>query len=126
MGKITLDQEFFDYLNHFEQNLVCHKNLWRPDFVSRKDCRLSHQQFGQLLGTSFLSDFNCVIDYFGLLKKSSTFLRQAHIDIDKKNIPTHLLYFQSITMEVLSTINSELLLYFPRFKKTIISIRNFA
>jgi hypothetical protein len=124
MGPITLDKQFFDYLHTLEHALVYRRDLWRAQEVSKKDCKLSRQQFGQILGNSFECDFNCVIDYFGLLRKSTGFLREALCYTDT-SVPTNILYFQSIKIETVLSVSPALVQYFPVCKEKILSIRGF-
>ena len=124
MQLIKLTPTFFKYMYDFEQAMIVTQSVWRPDKVSKRACKLSRQEFGQLIGTCIKSNDNCVIDYFGLLKKSIGFHRVANSSSDT-NISTNLLYFQSIKIETLLTIDSHLMEYFPTFKKILLSIRGF-
>ena len=124
MHKIQLNSEFYEYLHRFEQIVITELPLWTIRDVSKRECKLSKQKFGQILGTSFVAEMNCVIDYFGLLKKSTGFLEFA--ESHKTNsVPTNLLHFQSIKIETIFALDPAMVTYFPIFKGTLLAIRGF-
>lgn len=121
---ITLDKQFFEYMYSFELALINVNDFWKPGVITSRECKLSTQKFGQLMGIRLDTDLNCVMDYFGLLKKSKGFFREARLCTDK-NVPTRILHFQSIKIENLISLSPNLIEYFPTFKQIILDIRQF-
>jgi hypothetical protein len=124
-------QDFLEYLNQFEVGVViCGFELdmfTKHTLVPVRPCRLAFEHFGRLLGRTFDYAFPLVIDYYGMIKKSSGFMEKI-MDIGKyqvKMLQAPVVFFASIRIEDVAEIAPALVSGFPAFKNRLLAERGF-
>jgi len=122
---IILDEQFYDWLDMFEYNILSLPGLWKPHQITTKNNR-KFESFGKILGTAFYSPDILTIDYLGYLKKSTGFFQYLkQTNENPRMVKGKILYFQSVKMEHMTEFPPELLSNFWEFKKTLLKIRGF-
>lgn len=122
---------FRGYLNQFEMDVII-KGVKQGVFdksmmISAKRGKLDSTEFGQLIGTQFTYKGSLVIDYYGLVKKSTGFVtRLSSVDeVEAKAAMALTVHFASIKDAHIVKLAPELMIQFPEFKKFLIQVRNF-
>jgi len=91
--------------------------------------KLSKSKFGQFIGAEFEWDKLMVIDYYGVIKRSSGFYsvvkKFADKGIELRSIVSPVAYFAGIKVEHLSDLAPDLLPDFPTFKRFLVELRDF-
>ena len=89
---------------------------------------LDNTQFGMFVGNRFEYDKPLVIDYYGMLKKSSGFFiakekyaKEAEIN----RLLSNVIYFASIKIEHIVDTCKDLAVDFPGFKNYLVDLRGF-
>ena len=121
-----------EYLKLFEKNIVVagvEQNLiqYSKVMVPVKDGKLDGTQFGEFLGNRFDSEKILVIDYYGLLKKSSGFIERynSYTEVEVKRLQSDIVHFASIKIEDIVNLDKDLAVDFPGFKKYLVALRGF-
>lgn len=124
-------KEFRDYLHNFESSIIM-RGLMEGIFgkemmISARRGRLDSTKFGLLMGSQFEYARPAVIDYYGLLKKSTGFVAKINSikDIEAKAAMATITHFAAIKDEHIVKLAPELMIKFPKFKKFLIQVRNF-
>ena len=95
--------------------------------ISAKRGRLDSTKFGQLIGTQFEYSNPLVIDYYGLIKKSTGFVKKLNSieDLEIKAAQALTVHFASIKDAHIVKLAPDLIVGFPPFKEYLIRVRNF-
>lgn len=128
MDPIRIDREFTQYLYNFEDaflNRNPHDILWKDRVISVRESRLKSHAFGQILGTVFEHPIPCAFDYYGLQRKSTALIHELATTTDKNTLVCSVLNFQSVKVEDILNIDSNLIQEFAQFKATLLKIRGF-
>lgn len=125
------DKELKKYLNDFER-LVVLTGLAKGIFGRRimipvKKGKLDKSEFGDFIGKDFECKDAIVIDYYGLLKKSTGFATKldSYEDVEVKRVRVPVAHFASIKIEHIADLAPDLVVNFPSFKKHLVSLRGF-
>jgi hypothetical protein len=124
-------KHFKEYLARLEQKVIIpgilKETFTKRRMVSVKNGKLEFTEFGKMIGAEFSCQVVCAIDYYGLVKKSSSFMdsytRQESIVIKAVEVPV--VYFASLKIEHVNEFCEELVKDFPRFKKQLLQLRGF-
>lgn len=124
-------KQFRNYLCKFEEQVII-KGLEEGAFgktmmISAKRGRLDSTKFGQLIGTQFEYSNPLVIDYYGLIKKSTGFVKKLNSieDLEIKAAQALTVHFASIKDAHIVKLAPDLIVGFPPFKEYLIRVRNF-
>ena len=124
-------KQFRNYLCKFEEQVII-KGLEEGAFgktmmISAKRGRLDSTKFGQLIGTQFEYSNPLVIDYYGLIKKSTGFVKKLNSieDLEIKAAQALTVHFASIKDAHIVKLAPDLIVAFPPFKEYLIRVRNF-
>ena len=124
-------KQFRDYLCKFEEQVIV-KGIEEGIFgktmmISAKRGRLDSTKFGQLMGTQFSHSACMVIDYYGLIKKSTGFVDKLNSieDLEIKAAQAFTVHFASIKDAHIVKLAPDLIVGFPPFKEYLIKVRNF-
>ena len=95
--------------------------------VSARRGRLDSTKFGQLLGSQFECPEAIVIDYYGLIKKSTGFIEKLNSveEIEAKAAKASIVHFASVKDAHIVKLAPDLIIGFPPFKEYLIQVRNF-
>lgn len=122
---------FKNYLFQLEKEVLIpsvERKIFSKDrMVSIKTGKLETTSFGEIVGSFFNSNVPCAIDYYGLLKKSSSFIK-AFVECDVVKIRTvkvPVVFFASLKIEHINDLNADLVRDFPLFKRQLLSFRGF-
>jgi len=122
-----------EYLGRFENDIVIAgvaKGIVVPKTsrVPVQNGKLNNTKFGQFLGSNFEYDSKLVIDYYGLLKKSTGFKvrwKALENEVDVKRLESPVVYFASIKIEHIVELDESLAVDFVGFKKYLVHLRKF-
>lgn len=127
--------QFYEYMIQFESRVILEgvkKNcLGKVEKIPLRSGKLTKQRFGKFMGTVLSTPQVCVIDYYGLLKKSSGFwdlaseTRKNFSGKQVKSIEVPVVHFASVRIEKVATLAPDLVTWFPIFKKRILDARGF-
>lgn len=99
--------------------------------VSINRSRMAYTALAKNLGPQIKTSKIFAIDYYGYVKKTNGFIDSLHIQMGLlrgkqiKSMRVPIVHFASIKMEDIAEINQNMLKEFPRFKKTILTLRGF-
>lgn len=99
--------------------------------VRVKPGRLEKRRFGTSMGTRLETSLLCVVDYYGLMKKSEGFdyrVRQVYEAVPDRQvraIEAPVVHFAGIRLEEVAKLAPDLVANFARFKKRILDLRGF-
>ena len=120
------------YLELFEKNVIIkgvESGLFKDNkiMVPVKNGGLDSTQFGKFLKNQLDYDGILVIDYYGLLKKSSGFTKKhtGLKDMEIKRLKANVVHFASIKIEDIAKLDKSLMVDFPGFKKYLVDLRGF-
>lgn len=126
---------FNEYRQDFETRVVVagiiRGLLGHTKRVRVKPGKLEKKTFGLRLGTQLDTTILCVIDYYGLMKKSEGFdykVRQVYEavpDRQVRSIDAPVVHFAGIRLEEVAKLAPDLVADFARFKKQILDLRGF-
>lgn len=122
-----------EYLRRFENDIVIagvKKEVIIPKIsrVPIGNGKLNNTEFGEFLGSNFEYDSKLVIDYYGLLKKSTGFNERWKVlekEVDVKRLASPVVYFASIKIEHIVELDESLAVDFVGFKKYLVHLRQF-
>jgi len=126
--------KFSEYLAKFEKQVVekgVAEGLFsKIEYAPVRPGRLHKTQFGNKIGSSFVAAVPVVIDYYGLWKKSTGFLKLAsEMSAENKgqikSLPVVVVHFASIRIETVAKLSPDLIAEFPKFKNDILTARGF-
>jgi len=124
-------KEFRAYLHDFEEQVII-KGVEDGIFgkqmmISARRGKLDSTKFGQLLGSQFEYTESIVIDYYGLLKKSTGFVAKLNSveEIEAKAAKAMIVHFASVKDAHIVKLAPDLIVGFPPFKEYLIKVRNF-
>lgn len=119
---------FLEYMNGLEQRVIVpgfHQGLFGSTiWATIRNGKLHSSEFAELLGTRFWADEPMVIEYYGLHKRSTGFMRKAekvHGILSGFDVP--FVNFSSVRDIHLKSLAEDLLIDFPTFKQEIIRVR---
>lgn len=124
-------QAFQQYLKDFEQQVVIGgvqaKTFKKTFMVSVKSGKLDSTEFGKTIGTKFEHAGVIVIDYYGLLKRSTGFWDKIKgmVDVEVKSLKSVVVHFASIKIEHVTDLAPDLVVGFSDFKKHLVESRAF-
>lgn len=126
---------FNEYRQEFETRVVVagiiRGLLGHTKRVRVKPGKLEKKPFGTTLGIRLETTILCVIDYYGLMKKSEGFdykVRQVYEavpDRQVRSIDAPVVHFAGIRLEEVAKLAPDLVADFARFKKQILDLRGF-
>lgn len=124
-------KDFRNYLHDFEEQVII-KGIEDGVFgkqmmISARRGKLESTKFGQLMGSHFEYTESMVIDYYGLIKKSTGFVVKINSveEIEAKAAKAMIVHFASIKDAHIVKLAPDLILGFPPFKEYLIKVRNF-
>lgn len=121
-----MDKHFEQYLDKFEKKVIIpgiEKGLFgRSMMISTRKGKLDSTIFGKTVGTVLDCKEHIAVDYYGLIKKSSSLIEEG---LSNKMVRASIVHFASIKIEYISDLASSLVIDFPAFKKTLIELRGF-
>ena len=120
------------YMASFESEVLCELHaLAILKMIPVRPGKLAKTRFASLMGSTFNYIPSLVIDYYGLLKRS-TGLVEKILEMKRKIqgkqlrlIKVPVIHFASVRMEDVAASAPELVAALPEFKKTILSARGF-
>lgn len=124
-------KDFRNYLHNFETEVIIKgiedRTFGKEMMVSARRGKLDSTKFGQLLGSQFEYTAPVVIDYYGLIKKSTGFITKLNSveEIEAKAAKALIVHFASIKDAHIVKLAPDLILGFPPFKEYLIKVRNF-
>ena len=124
-------KKFRDYLCKFEEQVIIRGmeggEFGKPMMISAKRGRLDSTKFGQLIGTQFEYASPLVIDYYGLIKKSTGFITKLNSveEVEAKAAQALTVHFASIKDVHIVKLAPDLIVGFPPFKEFLIKVRSF-
>lgn len=124
-------KEFRSYLHDFEEQVIIKgiedKTFGKEMMISARRGKLDSTKFGQLLGSQFEYSKSVVVDYYGLMKKSTGFITKLNSveEIEAKAAMALVVHFSSVKDFHIVKLAPELMVGFPPFKEYLIKIRNF-
>lgn len=124
-------KDFRNYLHDFETQVIIRGiedgTFGKEMMVSARRGKLDSTKFGQLLGSQFEYLKPVVIDYYGLIKKSTGFVTKLNSveEIEAKAAKAWIVHFASIKDTHIVKLAPGLIVGFPPFKEYLIKIRNF-
>jgi hypothetical protein len=131
MGGEMDDKELKQYLEDFEAQVIL-KGLQdsifgRKIMIPVKKGKLDKSDFGNFIGGTFDCNEALVIDYYGLLKKSTGFAVKldSYEDVEVKRVRVPVAHFASIKIEHIADLAPDLVVNFPTFKKHLVKLRGF-
>lgn len=120
------------YLDLFEKNIVVagvesEALIVKKVMVPVKDGKLDITPYGSFLGNEFNCDNILVIDYYGLLKKSTGFSDACleYTEVEIRRLKSNIIHFASIKIEDIVNLDKDLAVDFPGFKKYLVALRGF-
>lgn len=124
-------KDFRNYLHDFEEKVIIRgiesKAFGKEMMVSARKGKLDSTKFGQLLGSQFEYSEPVVIDYYGLIKKSTGFVAKLNSveEIEAKAAKAWIVHFASIKDIHIVKLAPDLIVGFPPFKEYLIKVRAF-
>ena len=124
-------KEFRNYLHDFEEQVIIkgiEEGVFNKEMmVSARRGKLDSTKFGQLLGSQFKYSKPVVIDYYGLIKKSTGFVEKLNSveEIEAKAAKALVVHFASVKDAHIVKLAPDLIVGFPPFKEYLIKVRNF-
>ena len=125
---ITADK----YLELFEKNIVIagienEALAIKKVMIPIKGGKLDVTPYGAFLGSEFNYDNILVIDYYGLLKKSTGFANACleYTEVEIRRLKSNIIHFASIKIEDIVNLDKNLAVDFPGFKKYLVALRGF-
>ena len=124
-------KEFRNYLHVFEMQIIIKgiegKTFGKEMMVSARRGKLDSTKCGLLMGSQFESAGPVVIDYYGLIKKSTGFVAKLNSveEIEAKAARAVIVHFASIKDAHIVKLAPDLIVGFPPFKEYLIKVRNF-
>lgn len=131
MGEKMDADKLKQYLVDFENKVIIEGLqsgiFGRKIMIPVKRGRLYKSEFGDFVGVSFDCESAFVIDYYGLLKKSTGFvlMLKGYEDIEVKRVRVPVAHFASIKIEHIADLAPDLVVEFPTFKKHLVKLRGF-
>ena len=121
------------YLELFESKVIIagfEKQLLqcKRTFVPIANGKLDNTPFGSFIGNRFDYKQPLVIDYYGMLKKSSGFFiakEKFAKEVEISRLNSDIIYFASIKIEHIVDTCKDLAVDFPGFKKYLVDLRGF-
>jgi hypothetical protein len=119
---------FQRYLLRFEKNVVIKGveiGLFTKTLkVPVKKGKLDRTRFGLIIGSVFEHELPIVIDYYGLLKKSTGLLKLGSTT-KLRRVEATAVHFPSIRMNTIIELSPDLARGFSRFKRKLVNLRGF-
>ncbi len=131
MGETMDEKQLKQYLIDFEEQVIIQGLqagiFGRKIMIPVKRGRLYKSEFGDFVGATFTCENAFVIDYYGLLKKSTGFaqLLKSYEDIEVKRVRVPVAHFASIKIEHIADLAPDMVVEFPTFKKHLVKLRGF-
>jgi len=123
---------FRDYMHLFEKEVIIkgfeNGFFTKEIMVPSKNGRLDNTDYGMMIGNRIKYDKLLVVDYYGLLKKSTEFInkiKEFSEQFEIRSMKSPIVYFASIKIEQISELMKDLTGDFPEFKKVIVLNRGF-
>jgi hypothetical protein len=120
------------YLELFEKNIILAGVETETLPISRvmvpvKNGKLDDTKFGNFLGNWFDYGSVLVVDWYGMLKKSTGFKNQydSYTEVEVKRLRSDIVYFASIKIEDIVNLDKSLCVDFPAFKNYLVHLRGF-
>ena len=129
------EDEFNEYMDRLEtlvlSTIVASGLVGKRDTIPVRLGRLSKTAFGRKICLTLQSDVSFAVDYYGMLKKSSSLLQE--IDWVREQLPgsqiktieSLVIHFASVRIEHVARYCPDLIAGFPKFKKTVLVARGF-
>lgn len=124
-------KEFRNYLHDFEEQVIIRGVedgvFGKEMMISARRGKLDSTKFGQLMGSHFEYIESVVIDYYGLIKKSTGFVTKLNSveEIEAKAAKAMIVHFASVKDAHIVKLAPNLIVGFPPFKEYLIKVRNF-
>ena len=111
--------------------IVSNGTIGKRDTIPVRVGRLSRTVFGQKIGLTFESDVSFAVDYYGMLKKSTSlckeieWVQEQFTGTQVKTVESLIIHFASVRIEHVARFCPNLIAGFPNFKRTVLEARGF-
>lgn len=127
---------FYSYMEEFERRVIIKGieigSLGKKEQVSVRNGSLSKSRFGRVVGRRMPYREVCVLDYYGLMKKTDGFfdlLAEVKKDFygkQVKSLTVDVVHFATVHFEKVVKLAPDLAVGFLEFKKTLLTLRGFS